>query len=265
MTKQGKNLIAQIQAEIKKHREIGGFWRGYCGLQKLASGDIWESSTRFIYELLQNAEDEKATKFEVYISKNRIKISHNGNPFKESDVRNLCYAISEKDPNESIGYLGVGFRAVFPVTDKPEIYSGDFCFRFSRQECLKEFNDDSLFNFYPYWVEQITETIDPGKTTFILPFRSQEHYIQSMEQLNKLGAHSLLFLRNIKNLEIHDEESSSTRVCNLSIQEEFKPLSNNPNIEVGKALLVEGDIATRFWYFGGHSKYLTKYGMMKIQ
>ena len=93
-------------------------------LQKLASGDIWESSTRYIYELLQNAEDAKASEIKIYISKKRVKIIHNSrHPFKDNDVKNVCYATSEKDPNETIGYLGVGFRSVFTVTDKPEIYS----------------------------------------------------------------------------------------------------------------------------------------------
>ncbi len=114
----GKELIMKIQEEVKRQREIGGIWEGYCNLQKLASGDIWESATRYIYELLQNAEDAKAKEFRIYISKQRIKVVHNGDPFTEDDVRNICYAMSKKDPNETIGYLGVGFRSVFAVTDR---------------------------------------------------------------------------------------------------------------------------------------------------
>lgn len=71
-------------------------------------------------------------------------------------------------------------------------------FRFDREECLREFGDDSAFYFYPYWIEQTTENIDPEKTTFILPFKSEEFFDKTVKQLEKLGAHSLLFLRNTR-------------------------------------------------------------------
>ncbi len=159
--------------------------------------------------------------------------------------------MSKKDPNESIGYLGVGFRSVFAVTDKPEIYSGAYSFRFDKEECLREFNDTSLYYFYPYQIEQPTEKIDQKKTTYILPFRSEEFFARSREQLEKLGVHSLLFLRNIKSITIHDEENNSCRVCDISCLEDFKPLPDNNDIRFGKFLLVDGNIATRFLVFCG--------------
>lgn len=249
--KEGKDLIIQIQDEIKRQREIGGFWDGYCNLQKVVSGDIWESSTRYVYELLQNAEDEGATKFQIYISESRVRIIHDGKSFTPDDVRNICYAGSKKDPNESIGYLGVGFRSVFPVTDAPEIYSGNYSFRFDKQGCLKEFSDSSLYYFYPYWIEITTEKIDRGNTTVILPFKSEEFFPKSIEQLRRLGVHSLLFLRNIRNITICNEGENTTRVCNITCLEDFKPLPGNGNIRVGRSLLVDGGIATRFLVFRG--------------
>jgi len=248
----GKNLIIGIQEEIKRQREIGGIWQGYCNLQKLASGDIWESPTRYIYELLQNAEDAKAKEFKIYISKKRIKIVHNGNLFTEDDVRNICYAMSKKDPNETVGYLGVGFRSVFAITDKPEIYSGKFMFRFDRDECLKEFNDDSFFYFYPYWIEQPVEVIDLEKTTFILPFRSEEFFNETINELKNLGASSLLFLRNIRTISIHNEEERTTRTFSISQVGDFTTLPRKENIKFGKFLLVEGSTARRFLVFRGN-------------
>ncbi|HIH70008.1 sacsin N-terminal ATP-binding-like domain-containing protein [Methermicoccus shengliensis] len=247
----GKELIMKIQEEVKRQREIGGIWEGYCNLQKLASGDIWESATRYIYELLQNAEDAKAKEFRIYISKQRIKVVHNGDPFTEDDVRNICYAMSKKDPNETIGYLGVGFRSVFAVTDRQEIYSGEFMFRFDREECVREFGEDSLFYFYPYWIEQTVESIDLGKTTFVIPFKSEEFFDKSIEELKKLGASSLLFLRNIKNISIHNEEDGTTRTCSITQIGDLTPLLQNEDIKIGKFLLVEGGTATRFLVFRG--------------
>jgi len=254
MNPEDEDIITKIQEEIKQQREIGGVWEGYCNLQRLASGDIWESSTRYVYELLQNAEDAKAKEFRIYISKKRIKIVHDGSVFTEDDVRNVCYAISKKDPNETIGYLGVGFRSVFTVTDKPEIYSEKYMFRFDKEKCLREFGDDSSFYFYPYRIERRTESIDLKKTTFILPFKSEEFFDKSIEQLEKLGTHSLLFFRNIKSISIHNEEDGSTQICNITPMSDLKPLSNNENIKIGKYLLVEGSTATRFLVFRGTFK-----------
>lgn len=265
MNGNGENIINQIQQEIEQQREIGGLWEGYCNLQKLASGDIWESSTRYIYELLQNAEDAEATEFKIYISKERVKIVHNGKPFTRDDVRNICYAVSKKDPNETIGYLGVGFRSVFTVTDKPEIYSGEYRFRFDREECMRKFGDPSLFYFYPFWIEQPTEHVDLNKTTFILPFKSEEYFDRSVEQLKELGVLSLLFLRNIKNISIYDETNNTTRTFKI-FPEDLKPLPNYEKIleeirdnvikeiKIGKFSLIEGEKASRFLVFRGTFK-----------
>ncbi len=247
----GKDLIIQIQNEIKQQREIGGFWGGYCNLQKVISGDIWEGSTRYVYELLQNAEDEKATESRIYVSKKRAKIVHNGEPFTSEDIRNLCYAASKKDPNESIGYLGVGFRSVFPITDKPEIYSGHYSFRFDKEECMKEFGESSLYYFYPHWIEQPTEIVGPQKTTIILPFKTEENFHMTTEQLEKLGPDSLLFLRHIESIIIRNEENNESRVCNITPLEDFSSLPNNKDIKVGKLQLVDGNVATRFLVFRG--------------
>lgn len=261
MANEGKDLIIRIQKEIQQQREIGGIWRGFCNLQKLASGDIWESSTRYAYELLQNAEDAKASEFKVEISKKGAKLIHNGKLFNENDendVRNVCYAVSGKDPNETIGYLGVGFRSVFTVTDKPEIYSGKYMFGFDKEECLRKFNDTSLFYFYPYWIEQPTEEIDREETTFILPFKSEEFFVKSIEHLQKLGVHSLLFLRNIKSISINNTDENTSRVCNITCVKDFKSLPEHENIKVGKLQLVEGSTAMRFLVFRGTFEVLSE-------
>jgi len=47
-----------------------------------------------------------------------------GRPFTRNDVEAICsIGRSRKDPRKHIGYLGVGFKAVFLVSSKPHIYS----------------------------------------------------------------------------------------------------------------------------------------------
>jgi len=123
--------------------------------------------------------------------------------------------------------------------------------------------ESSLFYFYPFWIEQPTEHIDLNKTTFILPFKSGNHFDRSIEQLKKLGAHSLLFLRNIKNISIYNEVDSTTQESNITLLEDLKHLPNYEKIleeikdndikeiKNGKFLLVEGEKASRFLVFRG--------------
>lgn len=160
----------------------------------------------------------------------------------------------------------MGFRSVFTVTDKPEIYSGGYRFRFDREECMRKFGESSLFYFYPFWIEQATEHIDLNKTTFILPFKSEDYFDRSVEQLKKLGVHSLLFLRNIKNISIYDEVNNATQEFNITLLEDLKRPPNYEKIleeikdndikeiKIGKFLLVEGDKASRFLVFRGTFK-----------
>lgn len=85
---------------------------------------------RFLIELFQNAEDQAlkaglmATTVLVVRSKNSIAVFNYGEPFDEEGVRSITSAgISFKDPRVTIGNKGIGFKAVFQITDQPEIYS----------------------------------------------------------------------------------------------------------------------------------------------
>lgn len=86
------------------------------GAQKsggLAAG-LYDDRTHFIFELLQNAEDALGRrgdwnglrKVTFTLNKNRLTLSHFGQPFNEADVRSVC-DIAESTKNESsIGRFG---------------------------------------------------------------------------------------------------------------------------------------------------------------
>lgn len=73
---------------------------------------------------------------------------HNASPFKESDVKALCGIRSSKKPEKgTLGYLGIGFKSTFKVTDCPEIYSNEFQFKFDRNAYVE-------FILFCHWVKQ---------------------------------------------------------------------------------------------------------------
>ncbi|CAF1622633.1 unnamed protein product, partial [Didymodactylos carnosus] len=88
---------------------------------KSLSNDLYTDSVRFIYELLQNADDASIRNLSVprkvvisVIDKYLI-ITHNGLPFNEKDLDALCAVgcgTKAKD-YEKTGYKGLGFKAVF--------------------------------------------------------------------------------------------------------------------------------------------------------
>ena len=90
-------------------------------------------SGHFILEFIQNAEDAEARRVKIVLEDGVIKIFNDGKPFSRDDVEAICsIGRSRKDPRKHIGYLGVGFKAVFLVSSRPHIYSKTYRFKFDK-------------------------------------------------------------------------------------------------------------------------------------
>jgi len=101
---------------------------------------------RAILELLQNAHDALAAAddddprqifFALKSSPQpELLVANSGRPFLREDFKGICeLAQSPKDPNESIGNKGLGFRSVLELSTRPEVWStappgGDAAFTF---------------------------------------------------------------------------------------------------------------------------------------
>lgn len=150
---------------------------------------------RWFWELLQNAKDSvtKTEKVDVrlQISKTEkgilfIKFSHNGNPFKYEDAKNLIFPYSDKDDDEDSdksGRFGTGFLAthilspniivkgVFLKEDKPF----DFTFTLDRSGSgkaeLAKSIDSTWQDFRKKRTENVTYHYDKTKfdTHFVYP------------------------------------------------------------------------------------------------
>ena len=94
-------------------------------------GDLYSDRTHFIFELLQNAEDARASVVQFQMLSNALELRHDGRLFSPDDVRgisSICQSTSRGDP-ERIGRFGIGFKSVYAYTRAPEIHSGEehFC------------------------------------------------------------------------------------------------------------------------------------------
>ena len=100
------------------------------------SADLYTDSKRFIYELLQNADDSSqnsnAVKVWIKIFDDKLVIAHSGSPFTARDLKGICNVNNgtKKSDLTKTGYKGIGFKSVFGQSDKVTIYTKDEYFRF---------------------------------------------------------------------------------------------------------------------------------------
>lgn len=167
----------------------------------------------FLMEFVQNADDAKSHSLKIELLQNTIRIFNDGIPFSEENVKSICkVGRSSKTPKEYIGYLGVGFKAVFLISDCPEIYSGDFRFKFDKNAC-----DDPAhtpWQVIPLWIDKPKiELSEKYKTIFNLPLKEIKLIEKMKEEVKQehLSDRILLFLRYVKEIEILNSNQNFKR------------------------------------------------------
>ena len=212
---EARKVIEGVRKEIEASKGTR-IWGDYINALKLIAQVIFTRSSGFIFELIQNAEDaglglDNLGVFEILINHHRVKVVHNGRQFTSDDVKALCGIMSSKKPEKgTLGYLGIGFKSVFKITDCPEVYSGEFQFKFDRNH--KEWGDPSHtpWHVLPILIDEPSENIDRDKTTFIIPFREETYYASLIEEVAKLRTELYLFLRWLRTIKVTDEVSRAT-------------------------------------------------------
>lgn len=161
------------------------------GLRSLLA-ELYPDNAHFIYELLQNAEDAQATVVKFDLSDHALTVSHDGaRAFTLADIESITGIgkSTKKDDETQIGKFGVGFKAVFAYTTRPEISSGEFSFAISDL-------------FVP---ESVNSEVLEGFTTFVFPFDRPEKparaaRVEVERGLRELNEKTLLFLNNIREI-----------------------------------------------------------------
>jgi len=191
----------------------------------------------FLMEFVQNADDAKSRSLKIEILQNTIRISNDGLVFSEEDVKSICkVGRSSKTPKDYIGYLGVGFKAVFLISERPEIYSDGYQFKFDKTAWQD--SEHIPWQVIPIWIDNPNVGLPEYKTVFVLPLKAPN----LIEKLRKevrpehLNNRILLFLRNIKEIEITDATQNLKREI---VKSEF---SKTSNYEIYKIQEYENDI-----------------------
>lgn len=163
------------------------------GISKLLT-ELYPDKAHFVYELLQNAEDAKATRVAFSLYQDRLEFVHDGTHlFNLEDIDSITSIANTTKiaDNHSIGKFGVGFKAVFSYTKTPRIHSGKFNFEIQNL-------------VVPYSISPL-ENMDANKTYFIFPFNNPKKtkdfaYMEIENGLCNLKPETLLFLNNIREI-----------------------------------------------------------------
>lgn len=218
--------------------------------------NLYNSSARFVFELLQNADDNsyskaKALSADPYVSfhvyHHRIVVECNEDGFTRENLVAICNVgkSSKSGAQGYIGEKGIGFKSVFMVAWKVLIQSGDFSFYFQHKK-----GDSGMGMISPVWEDVDFDDDDDdddeiGPLTRITLFLHDSILDHAMgttrSQFEDIESTFLLFMKNMKkiNVAMYDENDERTKFTTYSMEHQ----SEN-RVELETKVSEDGEIKT---------------------
>ena len=230
-------------------------------------GYISESyAGRSLIELLQNADDANAKRFLIQaIDSNSFVVANDGHAFTNEDFLALCRsgASTKKRKSNTIGFRGIGFKAVVNYAQAVHLVSGDIQATFSREKtkAILPNADKVPLIRVPHtfaglrYQSIINDMLSQGFNT-IFVFETNKASLK--KEIEELAGSGLLFVNSIEQVEMDDEIKRSIYIHRKPFSE---VLSQNEIVEQGKTnkwLVVKSKIigrreAVAFKYDGQHA------------
>ncbi|KAG6355673.1 hypothetical protein INS49_003636 [Diaporthe citri] len=194
--------------------------------------NLYTSKARFVFELLQNADDNNYAKaaalgaapcvsFRVF--PRQIIMECNEDGFTNENLEAIC-SVGKSSKTGSQGYIGekgIGFKSVFMAAWKAHIQSGSFSFSFSHRN-----GESGMGMISPIW-EETQEERDSSLTRLTLHLHDtgdsdaleKTHQIIK-EQFQELQETILLFMKNLRIIRVafHGIDGAETSSAEYSIQ-----------------------------------------------
>ena len=215
-------------------------------IQALAH-DLYSKETHFIFELIQNAEDNTYKKTKPSLCFRLVKddptntqnavgaliIQNNETGFTPDNVDAIC-TVGETTKRKIQGYIGekgIGFKSVFRITTIPHIFSNGYQF------CLPEKDEETGLGYIvPCWVDNNLAATGPIQTTIVLPLDKPNFgYERIKAMLREIEPETILFLSKLKEIQIITESGDDLSIMIDDIK--------NPRIQ----LLIEGQKQGQFY------------------
>ncbi|KAM0438683.1 hypothetical protein ACHAPT_001439 [Fusarium lateritium] len=176
---------------------------------KILSHDLYQTSTHFLSELIQNADDNSYTvetpTLSISYSPGKLRIDCNERGFSKQNIEAICRISksTKSGKGKSAGFVGekgIGFKAVFKVASTVWISSGYYSFRFDRNGHL------GMIAPIP---DEFPEQPKQGCTSILLEL-DKDCEQRIVNELKSYDEKILLFLRRLRRLDID---------CNLGGQD----------------------------------------------
>ena len=187
--------------------------------------NLYSTDTRFVLELIQNAEDNNYTKAKAAnedpflsftIHPDKIVVDSNEDGFTEANVTAICsitesgkVVSSKTEAQRQQGYIGekgIGFKSVFKVASKVHIQSEpfSFCFEYNRDSA----SETGMGMITPLFVEhkEVPDGIRTRMTLDLAPAVDFDNLVKQFSDPDHLPDTLLMFLSQINKLTIaiHD-------------------------------------------------------------
>lgn len=207
MTEQEK-YIKQIQQKWIERKKDEEMWRQFQGLARLVSDELYSSESHFIYELIQNAQDNSYSpdvipEISFHLLTDGILIQNNEIGFNEDNITSICNFTNSSKKNKELGYIGekgIGFKSVFAISDTPAIHSNGYRFHFKKGEYIE-----------PYWISDFksypSRFSDLTYTSIYLPYSDDfEHKSDIEKKIKDIEPFLLLFIDKLKKIQIYNKD-----------------------------------------------------------
>lgn len=189
-------------------------------LSKTVFGDV----NRFIFELLQNADDSPSgpnlpVHVEFRLLENYLIFKHSGAHFSQNDILGISKVgsrSSEKDKDiEKTGYKGIGFKSIFGASDCVQIISDRYSFRFDKQYELWVNQQGYPWQVIPIWTDgppiETENYIEGDKVNTIVSISDRNRIRKEIiETFN--DTEIALFLRNVASITFIDQEKVAFKI-----------------------------------------------------
>lgn len=198
-------------------------------LHKIMDDLYTNADDRFVYELLQNADDQpqegKGVSVDLQLLEEHLLFMHNGRPFDTDDVNSICSIgdSTKRKDKEKIGYKGIGFKSVFTGSEAVIINSGNFSFAFDKESPIYGEQDmeaipwqlkpiwqeryrypDEVKNSEDFWQSNVGISLEIDK-------EQEPFYAKSISDILSKPIF-LLFLKNVERIKFNRVDNSATDI-----------------------------------------------------
>ncbi|KAK5653791.1 hypothetical protein OQA88_7949 [Cercophora sp. LCS_1] len=174
---------------------------------KIIAEQLYQKSTHFLLEILQNADDntykDSLPTLGIHFKDRRLCISCNEVGFSRADIQALCGVgmSSKRDDSDRIGEKGIGFKSVFRVADVVWVKSGHYSFKFDRLQTL------GMMAPIPSQFPVPEAEASAHQTAISLQVMGQ-HEAELLGDIRSFDPRNLLFLRKLRRVELSITDSS---------------------------------------------------------